>query len=167
MTEDSFSYTVKCRTCHKSFTVQLFESHEKNLFLVDRKDWYCEACKKEYARRQTEKLTAAHESRGFPPLTGTRKMIVWAEKIRADMLNKADIWQERLTFADEASRTRHQQAFALLMREWQQRTEAKWWIDNRRMTVRDMARRVEQLAAEADTESEAESKQDQQSPPDQ
>ena len=155
MTDDSFTYTVKCRTCRKTFSVQLFESHEKNLFLVDRKDWYCDDCKQEYARQQTEKLTAAHGERGFSPLTGTRKMIVWAEKIRAEMLNKLDIWQERLTFADAAAQERHQQGVARLLEEWRSETTAKWWIDHRRMTVRDMSRRVEELAAGDDPDQQA------------
>ncbi|MEZ4549469.1 MAG: hypothetical protein R2874_03055 [Desulfobacterales bacterium] len=48
MTVDTNTYQVTCRTCRKKFSVQLFDTHEKNLFVVDKKDWYCDGCKKEY-----------------------------------------------------------------------------------------------------------------------
>ena len=57
MSEENYKYTVKCRTCHTNFKVELFESHEKNLILVDKKDWYCDTCKKEYFKNQALKLS--------------------------------------------------------------------------------------------------------------
>ena len=66
MSEDNFTYDVRCKTCRTVFKVQLFENHEKNLFLVDKKDWYCAACRKEFGRQQTAKLSQAHRDIGLP-----------------------------------------------------------------------------------------------------
>jgi len=145
MSEENFTYTVRCKTCRTRFKVQLFESHQKNLFLVDKRDWYCEKCKKEYAASQTSKLARAHQAIGFPELTGTRKMITWAEKIRAELINKVNYLKDSLRIEDEAEKVLSEKAFELFFKEWQAETAAKWWIDNRKMTVRDISRRVFEL----------------------
>ncbi len=145
MTTDNFTYTVKCKTCRTGFKVQLFESHEKNLFLVDKRDWYCEKCKKEFAASQTEKLTRAHQDIGFPELTGTRKMITWAEKIRAELINKVDYLRKNMRIEDLDAQTLNEQAFERFFAEWQAESTAKWWIDNRKMTVRDISTRVAEI----------------------
>jgi len=146
MKDDEFTYVVRCHTCHTKFKVQLFESHAKNLFLVDKRDWYCDKCKKEYFRKQTEELSKAHQDIGFPPLTGTNKMISWAEKIRSELINKADYLQKSLSFDSREARQRSDAAFERFLTEWQARTTAKWWIDNRRMTVMDISKRIKTLS---------------------
>jgi len=147
MTEENFTYTVRCKTCRTRFKVQLFESHEKNLFLVDKRDWYCEKCKKDYAASQASKLSSAHQKLGFPELTGTRKMINWAEKIRAELINKVKYLKESLRFEDASEKAVSEKAFEQFFEEWRARATAKWWIDNRRLTVRDISKRVAELAA--------------------
>ena len=146
MTEDIYTYEVKCRTCRTKFKMQLFESHEKNLFLVDKKDWYCEKCKKEYFGKETAKLVEAHQAIGFPELKGTRKMVSWGEKIRGELINKLDYLRKSLKFENDDQRELSEKAFHLFFKEWQEKTEAKWWIDHRRMTVRDISKRVEELS---------------------
>jgi len=145
MTDDTYSYDVKCKTCRKKFTVQLFDSHEKNLFLVDNKYWFCDACKKEYSKKQTEKMTGEHQTLGFPGLDGTPKMVSWAVKIRGEMINKANYLKQSLTFGSDDEKVLSDGAFELLFKEWQGRTEAKWWIDNRKMNVRDISKRIEEI----------------------
>lgn len=145
MTEENFTYKVRCKTCRTRFKVQLFESHEKNLFLVDKRDWYCEKCKKEYAASETSKLSRAHQAIGFPELTGTRKMINWAEKIRSELINKVDYLKKSLRIEDEDAKALSEKAFELFFKEWQAETAAKWWIDNRKMNVRDISKRVAEL----------------------
>lgn len=147
MGQDNFTYTVRCKTCRTRFKVQLFESHAKNLFLVDKRDWYCDKCKKTYANNQTAKLSQAHQATGFPELTGTRKMITWAEKIRAELINKVKYLKESLRIEDADEQEISSQAFDQFFDEWRQETAAKWWIDNRKITVRDISQRVETLAA--------------------
>ena len=146
MTEDRFSYRVRCRTCRTRFTIQLFESHEKNLFLVDKKDWYCDACKKDYARQQTAKLSEAHQSIGLPALTGSPKTLTWAEKIRAELINKVNYLKQNMHHADATAEDIAEKAFARFFEEWQTRTSAKWWIDHRRMTVKDIADRIAEIS---------------------
>lgn len=146
MTEEIYTYKVKCRTCRADFKVQLFESHEKNLFLVDKKDWYCETCKKDYFSKQTEKLKTAHQSIGFGELNGSTKMISWAEKIRAELINKVDYLKKSLAFNNDDEKQLSEKAFAEFFEKWQKETEAKWWIDNRKMTVRDISNRVAEIS---------------------
>ena len=145
MKNDEFTYVVRCRTCHTKFNVQLFESHSKNLFLVDKRDWYCEKCKKAYFSKQTENLSKAHQDIGFPALTGTDKMISWAEKIRAELINKVNYLKKSLTFDNEEAKKQSDMAFEMLFREWHEQSTAKWWIDTRRMTVMDISKRVKTL----------------------
>jgi len=146
MNQDNFTYKVKCRQCHSVFNVQLFESHEKNLFLVDKKDWYCDRCKKEYFSKQTAKLTQAHQAIGFPELKGTVKMVSWAVKIRAELINKANYLRSSLTFSTDQEKELSDRAFEMFFKEWQEKTSAKWWIDSRKTTVRDISKRVEELS---------------------
>ena len=145
MVDDFASYNVRCRTCRTIFKVQLFESHEKNLFLVDKKDWYCPKCKKEYFKNQTENLTKAHQAIGFPELSGTPKMISWAVKIRAELINKVDYLKKSLRHANDLEKERSDKAFDMFFKEWQKEKTAKWWIDNRKMTVRDISKRIQEL----------------------
>ena len=145
MTEENFTYTVRCRTCRCRFDVQLFDTHEKNLFLVDKKDWYCEKCKKEYFEKQTRKLTDEHKGIGFNELSGTQKMVSWAVKIRSDMLNKVKYLQDSLRFDNDQDKERSDRAFVSFLEEWQAITDAKWWIDHRTMNVRDISKRIEEI----------------------
>ena len=146
MPEEIYSYDVRCRTCHTLFKVQLFESHEKNLFLVDKKDWYCEKCKKEYFSKQTEKLTRAQQAIGFPELKGSQKMVSWAVKIRADLMNKADYLKKNLKFENDDERELSEKAFERFFEEWHEKTDAKWWIDRRKMSVQAISKRVEEIS---------------------
>lgn len=145
MTEEIYDYDVRCNTCHKKFTTQLFESHEKNLWLVGNKDWYCEACKTEYFDKQTAKLADANAKLGFPELTGTPKRVSWAEKIRAELINKVDYLRKSLVFSDEKEKDVSDQGFHLFLQQWQQQTDAKWWIDNRKTTVRDISDGIKKI----------------------
>jgi len=152
MAEDIYTYTVRCNTCRSQFKVQLFESHEKNLFLVDKKDWYCETCKKKYFSEQTLKLTNEQQIAGFPELCGTEKMISWAVKIRGELINKFDYLKKSLRFETEAEKILSEKAFNRFFSEWQQETAAKWWIDNRKMTVRDIFKRLAEIQASIQNE---------------
>lgn len=144
-TDEIYNYTVRCRTCRCKFEVQLFDTHEKNLFLVDKKNWFCESCKKEYFAKQTRKLTDEHKDFGFQELTGSQKMVSWAVKIRSDMLNKVKYLRESLTFENDQAKEKSDRAFDLFLTEWQAETDAKWWIDHRTMNVRDISKRIEEL----------------------
>lgn len=142
------TYEVKCRTCRTRFKVQLFDSHEKNLFVVDKKDWHCEKCKKEYFRKQTSELSKVHKEIGFQELKGSEKMISWAEKIRGELINKVNYLKESLTIKDDAEKVLSDKAFEKFFTHWHTETEAKWWIDNRKMTVRDISNQIATISEE-------------------
>jgi hypothetical protein len=150
MTKEIYDYEVRCKTCYKKFKTQLFENHEKNLWLVDKKDWYCETCKTEYFEKQTSKLTKSHAEIGFPTLIGTPKRVSWAEKIRAELINKVNFLKKSLVFKSDKEKEISDLAFNLFLQEWQEKTEAKWWIDNRKTTVLNISNRIKKLAGSLD-----------------
>jgi hypothetical protein len=112
---------------------------------VDKKDWYCDACKNEYFEQQTAKLTKSHAKIGFSALEGTPKRISWAEKIRAELIHKVDFLKESLKFSEDKEKETSDMAFNLFLLEWQKHTDAKWWIDNRRTTVRDISDKIKEI----------------------
>lgn len=148
MAEDIFDYTVRCKTCKKKFTVQLFDSHEKNLFMVDKKEWFCDSCKNNYLKAKTEKKAEEQKKIGFSLLTGTPKTISWGTDIRAQMINKANYLKNSLSFENDSEQTFSDKAFEIFFQEWQEHTDAKWWIDNRKMNVRDISLRLEEIKKE-------------------
>lgn len=152
MTEETFTYTVKCRTCRAAFQIQLFDSHQKNLFVVDKKDWYCETCKQAFFRTRAAELSTASQAKGFLPLTGTLKMVNWAEKIRSELIGKAEYLRQSLKFDTDAQRQLSDTAFDQFFSQWQAQTAAKWWIDHRKMTVRDMSKKLEEIKAAGKSE---------------
>ncbi|MBW1898269.1 MAG: hypothetical protein JRI61_04330 [Deltaproteobacteria bacterium] len=144
--KELYNYNVKCRTCRSLFQVQLFESHEKNLFLVDKKDWYCETCKKKYFSQQTKKLTDEQKVLGFQDFEGSPKSVSWAVKIRGELINKVNYLRQSLTFENNDEKVLSEKAFAVFLAEWQKETDAKWWIDHRKMTVRDISKRIQEIS---------------------
>ncbi len=146
MTEEIYNYDVKCRSCRTVFTVQLFDSHEKNLFMVDKKDWYCEKCKKAYFKKQTTTLSKAHQAIGFPELQGSQKQISWAEKIRAELINKVDYLKKSRQFENDDEKKMSDSAFEMFLKQWQEETAAKWWIDQRQMNVKNISDKIEEIS---------------------
>jgi len=145
MSEQNYDYKVRCKSCFKTFIVQIFDRHEKCLWLVDNKDWYCDSCKKAYLDKQTAILSKINASLGFPQLTGTPKRIAWAEKIRTELINKADYLNSSLTHEDEEAKRLSDKAFLVFFQEWQKETDAKWWIDIRTTNVRDISIRIKEI----------------------
>ena len=146
MTEQRCDFNVRCKSCFNKFSVQLFDNYEKCLWLVDNKDWYCDSCKKDYLDKKTAALSKANARLGFPQLTGTPKRIAWAEKIRAELINKVNYLNQSLTHEDEDAKALSKKAFLLFSQEWQKITDAKWWIDNRTTTVRDISIRIKEIS---------------------
>jgi hypothetical protein len=56
-----------------------------------------------------------------------------------------DFLKKSLEFSDNREREISDRAFELFLEEWQARSDAKWWIDNRRMTVRNISDRVKEI----------------------
>jgi len=145
MADINCDYEVRCKSCFKKFTVQMFDSPEKALWLADNKGWYCDSCKKEYLDKKTAALSKDSSNLGFPQLTGTPKRIAWAEKIRAELINKANYLNQSLNHGNEDGKALSDKAFLLFFKEWQKETDAKWWIDNRTINVRDISIRIKEI----------------------
>jgi len=145
MTEQSCEYKVRCKSCFNQFSVQMYDSHEKCLWLVDNKDWYCDSCKQKSFDKKTATLSKANASLGFPQLTGTPKRIAWAEKIRAELINKTNYLNQSLNHEDEDAKALSDKAFLLFFQEWQKEKDAKWWIDKRMTNVRDISIRIKEI----------------------
>ena len=101
---------------------------------------------KKYFIEQTTKLSKAHQAIGFPELNGSSKMVSWAEKIRAELINKVDYLRKSLKFENDDEKELSGKAFDMFFKEWQEKTEAKWWIDHRKMTVRNISKRVAEIS---------------------
>jgi hypothetical protein len=145
MSEQTCDYKVRCKSCFNQFIVQIHDNLEKCLWLVDNKDWYCDACKKKYFEQKTAMLSEAHARLGFPQLTGTPKTITWAEKIRAELINKVNYLNSSLNHEDEDAKALSDKAFQLFFQEWQNKINAKWWINNRTTNVRDISVRIKEI----------------------
>ena len=39
-----------------------------------------------------------------------------------------------------------EKAFVKFLQQWQKETEAKWWIDNRKITVRDISKKIAKIS---------------------
>ena len=113
--------------------------------MVDKKDWYCETCKKEYFSQQTKRLIKEQETHGFQDLKGSPKSISWAVKIRGELIGKLSYLKQHLRFENSDEQDLWEKAFALFLSEWQTETNAAWWIDHRKMTVRDISKRIREL----------------------
>jgi hypothetical protein len=143
-----FDYDVKCRTCSAKFKVQMFDTHERNLYLVDNKYWFCNKCKKDYFSKETLKFQESNTVKGFGPLEGVEKSISWAEKIRFEMINKFELLKQTITYKSDEEKEIYEKAFDIFLKEWFVISDPKWWIEKKRMNVRDITLRVEEIKKE-------------------
>lgn len=77
------------------------------------------------------------DAQGIPPLTGTDKQIAWAEVIRYERLTVLGDYASRV--ADyHAGNAELMQAFEDTLAWIGQQAEAKWWIDRRELSLRQL-----------------------------
>ncbi len=141
-------YTVT-RACGHEETVVLFgklKDREWRLENVEPQKLCNECYQAELARRREESNREAAEvakEQGLPALTGTEKQIPWAETIRQQML--ADIDE----FIYKYVKIEHRNDSKLLeaVEHIRNKTEARWWIDNRGMNMPHELRHLLENAA--------------------
>lgn len=125
-------YTVK-HTCGHERTYQIVgaiaERDRKSAWLASQD---CPEC-----RRTAEKATAQATANASPfaaigkaDLTGSEKQVAWARDIRNKVI------AELPSIIPDAICAETNQVLA-------SKTEAKWWIDNRNLTIKDLIRLVE------------------------
>ncbi|PVE25113.1 hypothetical protein DC522_07845 [Microvirga sp. KLBC 81] len=71
----------------------------------------------------------------LPPLAGTEKQVAWAQRLRAEVLSG---------ILNAKANAKHDELFSLVLNDLHQdvlkQSTAKWWIDNRKMSVMDLVR---------------------------
>jgi hypothetical protein len=58
--------------------------------------------------------------------------------------------KKSLVFKDDKEKEISDLAFNMFLQEWKEETEAKWWIDNRKITVMNISERIKKLADSLD-----------------
>jgi rhamnogalacturonyl hydrolase YesR len=76
---------------------------------------------------------------------GTPKRIAWAEKIRAELIHKANYLNQSQDHVDNDAKALSDKAFQLFFHAWKKEKDAKWWIDNRATNVRDISIRIKEI----------------------
>ena len=135
-------YDVTCPECGGTYRVALFGKHDQREWKLQNFDWTCETCKAK-ARVEANKAAAVeNQEEGLPALKGSEKQILWAEKIRREMIEvmrekmqqaiaqggKSDSYAQRNGFLDAADL---QACMLKACEEACQQDSAHWWIENR------------------------------------
>lgn len=125
-------YTIK-HTCGHESTANIIGHYTHREATINRlESRICDACYKaqqdEKCKAEFEQAQIVAETMGLPALTGTPKQIQWAETLRTDMLERAQIAVNR---AGSDKREMMEYAYARMRRE----TEASTWIGWRQTGV--------------------------------
>lgn len=120
-------YDVECPVCGAGYEVQLYGKGSDREWRLENWDWTCDECKEKARQEENAKAAAANVAAGLPALTGTEKMIAWAEMIRKQKLATLDEEIGQRPITPDVDKPRLELAIANL----KNRTAARWWIDNR------------------------------------
>ena len=130
---------VECAKCGKTYSVQMYGKMKDREWKVNNWMGSCEECLG--LRRQEELETAQEVSKemGLPDLTGTEKQIVWATKLRAELV--ANQWRgyHKYTWRESDGNNRNIGGYKPLSQkeieavDWfvANKPSAGWWIDHR------------------------------------
>lgn len=132
-------YTIRY-ACGHSTERQLYGKHaERDSYIAwAARQGSCDACRKQDTIKTCEGVEAEH---GLPALAGSDKQVAWARQIRADKLTAVTGFFGR---ARPLTATPEQLAdvdvkVAQTLTALASKVEARWWIDNRELTARDIA----------------------------
>lgn len=129
-------YDVECPDCGATYRVNLIGPHKDRQWKLDNFDWTCDECREKARQAENANAAAANAEAGLPPLAGTEKMIAWAELIRKQKLTTLAEEIKKRDLATAPDRERVEMAVIKL----QNKTSARWWIDNRDTSVLLMLR---------------------------
>lgn len=121
--------------CGHPFTVNVLSAAalENERLLIENTD--CLSCEVEADREEIEKIEKLFK--GLPSLTGTKRQVAWARKIRYDYL-KSLIHDRDLLSEETDDPDKHGWFFAMLSSAGNMK-EAEWWIARRKLNVREIA----------------------------
>jgi hypothetical protein len=127
-------YVVQWACGHET-TEQLFgKERDRQAWIRGAATRLCPDCLA--AKRKTEAEAIQAES-GLPELKGSEKQVVWATRIRADVLKEVDELRQKFERAlTEAARSKFLEIFDSWADGLKATTSASWWIDNRDMPVK-------------------------------
>lgn len=117
------------RACGHKETIALFgkgKDREWRLENIEASKLCYDCYQAELAKRNHEATEAAKEM-NLPQLTGTEKQIPWAESIRQQLL--ADL--DKFVYENVKEEHRNDPMVRAAMEHIRNKTEARWWIDNR------------------------------------
>ncbi len=120
-------YDVECPVCGTSYRVDLVGPHRDREWRLENWDWTCDECKEMARQEENAKAAAANAAAGLPALTGSEKMVAWAEMIRKQKLATLEEEMSRRDLNTAPDKDRLLAAVANL----KGRTSSRWWIDNR------------------------------------
>ena len=121
----------KCEKCGKHFTVTAIKQNRRDADSFEQ--WainhitLCPECSTQARREEERQRTApANELIGNTELSGTEKQVAWATDIRRSMIYDAMITTKNIT--DPGLKARREDYIQWIISN---RTDARWWIDNR------------------------------------
>ncbi|MDD5486725.1 MAG: hypothetical protein PHW65_04145 [Dehalococcoidales bacterium] len=141
------------RACGHTETVVLFgKTRDREWRLAREAEKLCYECwqkqLKEEREKENQEAAEAAKEMNLPELTGTEKQIAWAETIRQKML--ADI--DEFIFRNVNKEQRNAPKLREAIEHIKSKTEARWWIDNRKVEYRyEFAHLLENAAQEAES----------------
>ena len=120
-------YEVRFK-CGHTETKQLFGPTKDRYKKIE---WWQEncVCSECYKKQQLEKAEKYEKENNLIELTGSEKQIKWAKSIRKDTLEYIQsMFKSQYMFRDDEYIKYIQPA---VVDFWNEKTEAKWWIDHR------------------------------------
>ena len=100
----------------------------------------CPQCEYEARAAKAEELAQKAAAEGLPQLQGSQKQVVWAEQIRAELLEEAGnfvLKNREYVEKYESDETKREEKLRIIdiyegiLGQMQRKSYAAWWIDNR------------------------------------
>lgn len=129
-------YDVECPVCGDSYTINLVGPHKNREWRLENWDWTCDRCKEKTRQEENAKAAEANKDAGLPVLTGTVKMVAWAETIRKQKVATLDAEMASRNMTDEIDKNRFEVAVVNL----KNKASARWWIEYRDVRVLELLR---------------------------
>lgn len=130
-------YDVECPDCGTICTVQLYGPNKDRQWELDNFDWTCDDCKSKERQQKNAEAAKANAESGLPSLTGTEKMIAWAEMIRKQKIATIEEELNKVPEEKKQSDPRYPRLMAAVQKI-KNCTSAHWWIENRDTHIRHL-----------------------------
>lgn len=130
--------TCTCKVCGATFQRSTIKATRRDADSWEKwaAQYYdvCDACEQNLAESKAQELSAESQSHGLPELTGSAKQIVWADKIRKELLPHIDDALRQMHSFDDCANDEQKKILKYVDRaadNVRAIASASWWIDNR------------------------------------